>query len=212
MTEIEPPSDDLRALFASERDISAVERAAIRTKLGATLATPAAATTAVATTKLIWIAAAALATAAGIWWLVHRAEPAAVPRAPTIETGSAITPEPSIAITAPEPSVAAPKPSVAVAEQQAPQAAAPIPSQAELLAKAWQVLPHDPAEALKLVELDARLHADGALTEEREALRIQALLPLGRAADARELAKTFNERYPQSVHRKRLDAALGGHK
>jgi len=210
MTEIEPPSDDLRALFATERDVDAVDRAAIRTKLGVTLATPAAATTAVATTKLIWIAAAALATAAGIWWLVHRAEPAAVPRAPTIDTGSAITPEPSIAITSPEPRVAVPEPSVVTPEQEAPKPAAVAPTQAELLAKAWQVLPRDPSQALKLVEIDARVHAAGALTEEREALRIQALVALGRTTDARDLAKTFNERYPQSMHRKRIDAALGG--
>ena len=30
MTELEPPTDDLRALFAQERDISDVERVAIR--------------------------------------------------------------------------------------------------------------------------------------------------------------------------------------
>ena len=32
MTEIEPPTDDLRALFANERDVSDVERVAIRTE------------------------------------------------------------------------------------------------------------------------------------------------------------------------------------
>ena len=206
MTDIEPPSDDLRALFATERDVSAVDRAAIRTKLGATLSAPAAATTTLATSKLIWIAAASLATAASIWWLVHRAEPAAVPRAPTIETGSAITPEPSIAITAPEPSVAAPEPSVT-----APPPAA-TPSQPELLAKAWAALERAPGEALKLVELDARLHATGTLSEEREALRIYALVKLGRVTEARELAQRFTARYPQSLHRSRIDTAVGGDK
>jgi hypothetical protein len=209
MTEIEPPTDDLRALFARERDVSALDRVAIRTKLAGTIAAPAPATAAIAGTKLVWIAAAAIATAAGIWWLTHRGDDAPAPRAPTIETAPpAPAPEPSIATTAPEAPVAAPAPQA----QAEPPVAKPTPSQAELLAKAWKALPQDPAQALALVELDRRVHAKGELAEERESLRIQALVALDRGAEAQQLATEFLARYPQSVHERRVKAVLRGGK
>jgi len=199
MTNIEPPTDDLRALFANERDISAGERAAIKHKLAATIAAPSPATAAIATSKIAWIAAAALATAGAIWWWTHRDTPAAstVPAPAPVETAPA--PEPSITATAAE----SPAPS--------PLFETPItkpPSQAELLAEAWQRLAADPFGALVIVDRDLALHPKGALGEERDALRIRALDALKRTAEAREHATRFLATYPQSVHRKRVEAVL----
>ncbi len=208
MTNIEPPTDDLRALFETERDLPDVERVAIKHKLAATIAAPAAATTTIASTKLLWIAAAAaaIAAAAGIWWATQRSEPASTPPAPSIEPAPMIAPEPTITTTSPEP---APPSARETPSTNAPSAQAPAgPSQTELLAQAWQALATRPAESLRLVELDAKLHAKGALGEERDALQVQALAALGRRDDAKTLATRFLARYPQSVHRKAVEGSL----
>jgi hypothetical protein len=198
MSDIEPPPDDLRALFACERDVSARERAAIKHKLGATLAASAPAP-AIAASKIAWLAAAALATAGAIWWWTHRDVPAAspVPAPAPVETSPA--PEPAITATAPE----SPAPSPSFEETTIAE-----PSQAELLAKAWQALANDPAASLALVDRDRALHPKGALAEERDALHIQALAALKRDDEARTRAAQFLGKYPQSVHRKRVEAVL----
>lgn len=214
MTETEPPPDDLRALFAHERDISDVERVAIRQRLAVSIgAPPASAATTLASSKLVWIAAAAIAAAASLWWVVQRSEPAPAPPSPTtIEPAPMLAPEPRIATTSPEP--AAPPPPADV-PQAAPPAAAPQaavasrpPAQTELLAKAWQALDKDAGQALELVELDARLHARGALAEERDALHILALIALDRRDEARARTTKFVERYPTSVHRATIERRL----
>ena len=70
------------------------------------------------------------------------------------------------------------------------------------------VLANDPAESLRLLDLDQRLHARGGLVEERDALRVQSLTALGRRDEARELAARFIERYPHSVHRKTIERVI----
>jgi hypothetical protein len=204
MTEMEPPSDDLRALFAQERDISDVERVAIRQKLAVSVAAPPAATATIVSSKLVWIAAAVLAAAASIWWVTQRNEPATTPVPPVIiEPAPILAPEPRITETSPEPAPPAPEAAVVT-----PEPAAAAPAQAELLAKAWQALDKDAAGALTLVELDAKLHARGALSEEREALHIFALVKLGRRDQARALADKFLALYPSSVHRATIERRL----
>ena len=49
---------------------------------------------------------------------------------------------------------------------------------------------------------------DGRLVEEREALRVQALAQLGRAAEAHEVAARFRRQYPRSMLLPVVDAAL----
>jgi hypothetical protein len=50
---------------------------------------------------------------------------------------------------------------------------------------------NEPKRALRLLERHARRHAQGALTEEREAARVEALCGVGRAAAARRAAERF---------------------
>lgn len=96
----------------------------------------------------------------------------------------------------------APVESVAPRPMQRPlRATASQPSQTELIRNAWHALAaKDPERALDLVETDARVHRDGALAEEREALRIVALARLHRLDEARATAATFVDRYPNSIH------------
>jgi hypothetical protein len=57
----------------------------------------------------------------------------------------------------------------------------------------------DYAAALPPIAEHARRFKDGRLTEEREALRVKALVGLGRAAEARRAAAAFRVRFPRSV-------------
>lgn len=70
----------------------------------------------------------------------------------------------------------------------------------------------DATGALELVADHERLYASGALVEERDALRIDALLAAGRTRDAHERASRFRARYPGSLHTARLDRALASRK
>jgi hypothetical protein len=96
----------------------------------------------------------------------------------------------------PEPEVSQPEPLAA-------------PSQADLLARAWQALArHDPQTTLSLLDDDQRRHPHGALAEERDAMRVQALAAVGKRDEARARADAFFARYPQSVHRAAVEKAV----
>jgi TolA-binding protein len=49
----------------------------------------------------------------------------------------------------------------------------------------------------------------GQLAEEREALRVKALLGLGRMSEAQSAGATFHERFSSSALRERIDEMLG---
>jgi hypothetical protein len=67
----------------------------------------------------------------------------------------------------------------------------------------------DFAAALDPISEHRKLFAFGVLAEEREALRIKALVGLGRQAEARQVAATFRKRFPKSALQGRVDALLG---
>ena len=79
---------------------------------------------------------------------------------------------------------------------------------AALLQQARRAVLAEPARALTLTR-DHELHfPNSALTEEREALRLEALARLGRTADAaRELA-VFDARFPHSIYARRLHSMI----
>lgn len=97
------------------------------------------------------------------------------------------------------------------------QAAAPTPppttppavTEPAILAEVSVALARGDAEhALVLVDRHARTFPAGVLAEEREALRIRALLALARTTDARRHATEFVARYPRSIHRSIAERAL----
>ena len=205
MTDLGSPPDELRELLAAERDVSAADRAAIRAKLATSIAAPPAATTSLVASKGLWLVAGTLV-AAGIWWYVTRgpaqpptSPPAVAPPTPVERIdvhASAVQPAPA---PPPAPAPAPDLKTVAPAE----------PSQADLLARAWQALgTGDATTTLQLLDTDRRLHPDGALTEEREAMHVQALAAAGHMVEARTEAEAFRARYPHSVHRAAIDKVV----
>lgn len=72
-----------------------------------------------------------------------------------------------------------------------------------------------PEPALQALETHARRHPGGALAEERDALRIEALIGAGRESEAAEAARQFASARPTSLYLGRVRAAqerlrLGG--
>jgi len=65
-------------------------------------------------------------------------------------------------------------------------------------------------EALDALATHRARFADGQLSEERDALRVQALASAGRDAEARAAAAAFRARYPHSMFEAVVRAALGG--
>jgi hypothetical protein len=57
-----------------------------------------------------------------------------------------------------------------------------------------------PGEALRLLESAGRLFPAGALTQEREALAVEALVKTGQSSAARDRAAAFLRAYPNSPH------------
>jgi outer membrane biosynthesis protein TonB len=75
----------------------------------------------------------------------------------------------------------------------------------QLLEKARRALASDPNRALALTREHARSYPKGVLAQEREVIAIEALKRLGRSSEADARRGTFEERYPQSAHRRNLE-------
>ncbi len=87
------------------------------------------------------------------------------------------------------------------AEVEAPTSASELAAELALLHEARAALAAgDGAGALRRLGEHARRFRSGHLVEERMLLRVQALCAVGRTAQAREAARTFTRRYPDSPH------------
>lgn len=132
----------------------------------------------------------------------QRAEPASRERtpaplpAPDTAPSAAAEPTPSAA----EPAAAVPKVETGGGRPS------PVPED-QLLERARRALSSDPGRALALTKEHARAYPRGVLAQEREVIAIEALKRLGRAGEADSRRGTFEERYPQSAHRRNLDGA-----
>jgi hypothetical protein len=96
--------------------------------------------------------------------------------------------------------------------QAAPSGSAPAPvarTEIEILREAQAARGSNPSRALALVDEHARAHPRGRLAQERDLIRIEATLALGRRAEASALAQQFRARYPGSAYAQRLDDLLG---
>ena len=89
-----------------------------------------------------------------------------------------------------------------------PRPAAKQPSEAALLDQARRALKTNPARALSLTRTHKRLYPNGALTQEREVIAIDALKRLDQTARAKQKADRFSEQYPESAHQKKIDSTL----
>lgn len=79
------------------------------------------------------------------------------------------------------------------------------PTEIELLREAQAALASSPSRALELTSEHQRRFPRGSLGQERDMIRIQALLATGHADEARAMADDFRRRHPDSAHNGRLD-------
>jgi hypothetical protein len=80
----------------------------------------------------------------------------------------------------------------------------PVRSEVEILKEA-QASRANPSRVLELVNEHARSHPKGVLGQEREVLRIEALVGLGKKAEAKALADAFRSGNPGSAYNERLN-------
>jgi hypothetical protein len=125
-------------------------------------------------------------------------EGAAPAPAPPHEVAPSATEEPAPAAT--EPSVPPPQAGGGAARPT------PVPED-QLLERARRALGPDPNRALALTREHARSYPNGVLAQEREVIAIEALKRLGRTGEADARRGTFEQRYPQSAHRRNLENA-----
>lgn len=78
-----------------------------------------------------------------------------------------------------------------------------------VLARAQAALASNPGSALALTSDLERNFPNGTLVQEREVVAIDALLRLGRRAEANARAARFHRQFPTSVHGRRIDVLLG---
>jgi type IV secretory pathway VirB10-like protein len=137
-----------------------------------------------------------------------RSKPASTPRnvtnPPAAQEAEAPPPQ---AVTAPDTAAPPTPPTRSVAPtaiDSAPQVDAA--RDAQLLQEARSLMARSPARALSLTRNHELHFPSSPLTEERQALQIEALTRLGRTAEARVALEGFRTRFPRSIHARRLEA------
>ena len=130
---------------------------------------------------------------------------------PSTVTSPTFTPAPSAMNTKPSSPRSArkpgdvPKPSARTVAQ-APEA------ELLLLREAQSALNRSASAALSRLDEHARLYPSGLFVQEREMLRIEAELTLGRRSAALQRADQFAKRFGQSTYRARIDKLLATHR
>jgi hypothetical protein len=79
----------------------------------------------------------------------------------------------------------------------------------QMLEDAQDALRADPARALSLANQHAQRAPRGNLAQEREVIAIEALVKLGRAAEAKQRAARFAAAYPRSAQLRRVQQLVG---
>jgi hypothetical protein len=150
--------------------------------------------------------------------------PAQVQPAPAMEPpASTVTlqpnkPEPAMEVPPPTPQVvpSPQKPAIVVKTPKVPPPSDPPlltskgpEEEVALMERAHRAMRGgDARSALTLVGEHEKVWADGLLVQEREVIAIEALVKLGRDAQARERAQRFHRKFPTSSHRLRVEAIL----
>ncbi|NOU29783.1 MAG: hypothetical protein HOO96_17910 [Polyangiaceae bacterium] len=136
-----------------------------------------------------------------------------VPSGPPGPTAAGV-PEPDLSLAQPAPPDTvgaidtAARGAIARPTATATGSSAPKPPEMELLNAAQRALAANPAEALAKCDELARTYPRGMMVEERERIAIEALVSLGRRAEAERRAAAFHKSFPRSSYGPRLDAIL----
>lgn len=168
--------------------------------------------------KLVGLALVAGAVAGGVGLALHsrsRPEPApaaAVQPAPPLAADPpaptplpTLTPAPAPPLDPPRPAPKVPPPARA---SRAETHAGDPRAEAALLQQANDALAVDPGRALKLCAVHVQRYPSGLLSQEREVIAIEALVALGRRAEATERADRFRAAHPESSHLRRIEQVL----
>ena len=91
----------------------------------------------------------------------------------------------------------------------APPASTATLDDAGWLQAARRVVVSNPSRALTLIREHAQRFPHSPLAEERSALQIEALFRMGRSERAQSALATFEQTYPRSPYRRRLQTLLG---
>jgi hypothetical protein len=83
-------------------------------------------------------------------------------------------------------------------------------SEASLLTQARAALASHPERALALTQQHVQRFPNGALAQEREVIAIAALRALGRTDAANQRGSSFEQKYPGSAHRSKVEQTLKG--
>lgn len=231
---VEGLSEALAAL--STRHASDVELARLKVALAAQLAAPTRSMSGAASGGLLpwlgstrvwpWLSVVAVGLAA-TWMLARPREESAPPAVPSevrarvvaSSVPDAVNTPPALEASAPALQQRPPDASRRVSKRRSPTALPEGPSaalhpEAELLLlqKAQSALNRSASTALELAEEHARLYPNGVFQQEREMLRIEAELTLGRRRAALDRAHDFSERFGRSTYRARIDRLLASHR
>jgi hypothetical protein len=165
--------------------------------------------------KLALVVGAGLA-GVGVWWSMTRPNAPAAQPVPAVQAIAAPVvaerplPEPMQPLS-PEavPNVApsaepAPQPRVA---RRAPARSVEAPDEFSLITQA-QALRDRPVAALRVLSEHAKLYPQGALSQEREVLAVEALVNAGKLDEARARAARLEAAYPGSAHLPRVRSLL----
>ncbi|MHB1847258.1 MAG: hypothetical protein ACYCWW_20735 [Deltaproteobacteria bacterium] len=144
--------------------------------------------------------------------VVHPAPSLPPPAAPLPQLPSLLTPAPRPKATrASAPPRSPSRPPAARQPEPEPPSDASLAAERSLIAQARSALQRGaPTDALSALAAHARQFPEGRLEEEREALRVQALVALGDRPGAERAAAEFARNYPQSLMRPAVEAALRG--
>jgi len=182
---------------------------------------------------LPWLLAGGTVVLAGALALVTQGEkaPRPAPSPPSATSAAAAVHPGSTAEAPPEsptPSEAerqfppVPAPAVSAMPAVPARAARPVPAEApsvsgdalageaKLLNEAHAVMASDPDRALAIAGEHAKRYPRGQLAAERELIRVQALVKLGRTAEAEARARALRKSTPSSIYGERLDTILKG--
>jgi hypothetical protein len=146
----------------------------------------------------------------------ERATPARPSSSPTVaRTAPAPAPDPSTREEAPQAPPALANHRGALAANSTPSApseavvSSDVAREAYLLERARALLATNPSSALRTLQQHEREFGAGTLQLEREFLRIDALVRLGRSAEARERAGALRRLSPGHLYEQRLKSLLG---
>jgi outer membrane protein assembly factor BamD (BamD/ComL family) len=76
------------------------------------------------------------------------------------------------------------------------------------LNRARVALKQDPKRALSLTGQHKQLYPNGALSQEREVIAIDALARLNKKRDAEKRADRFDKQYPESAHKEKVRTSV----